>query len=55
MLGLRSDPSFDESGWWATEPAIERPGASLGDPPHVPVESGPKLRISERLPVDVSQ
>jgi len=26
MLGLRSDPSFDESGWWATEPAIERPG-----------------------------
>ena len=26
MLGLRSDPSFDESGWRATEPAIERPG-----------------------------
>jgi integrase len=26
MLGLRSDPSFGESGWWATEPAIERPG-----------------------------
>ena len=26
MLGLRSDPSFDEPGWWATEPAIERPG-----------------------------
>ena len=26
MLGLRSDPSFDESGWRAAEPAIERPG-----------------------------
>jgi integrase len=26
LLGLRSDPAFDEAGWQATEPAIEGPG-----------------------------